>query len=201
MKALLIVDIQYDFMPDGALGVIDGDKIVPVINQLQTKFPLVVATQDWHPPDHGSFASAWDNKKPLDHVTLGGLDQILWPDHCVRGTKGADFVTELSVTAVEAIFRKGMDREIDSYSAFFDNGHKKSTGLADYLKGKGVQQVFIAGLAADFCVSFSALDALQEGFDTLIIEDATRPIDPEGFEEMKGSVKKLGGRIIRSTDI
>ncbi len=201
MKALVIVDVQNDFLPDGALGVPEGDKVIPVINTLQGRFPLVVATQDWHPADHGSFASVYPDKDVMDTITLGGLEQILWPDHCVQGTRGAAIADELSMNAVEAIFRKGLDREIDSYSSFYDNGHIKSTGLADYLKGKNVQQVYIAGLAGDFCASYSALDALGEGFDTYLIEDATRPIDKDGFEKMKNSIRKKGGKIIRSDDI
>ncbi len=201
MNALLIVDVQYDFMPGGPLGVPEGDEIIPVINELQSFFPLVVATQDWHPADHGSFASVYEGKKPFDHTILGGLDQILWPDHCVQGTKGAELVAELSTDAVEAIFRKGMEKDIDSYGAFYDNGRKKKTGLAEYLRGKGVTDVYIAGLAGDFCVSYSALDSLDEGFNTYLIEDATRPIDQEGFREMKSKLRKKGGKIISSKDL
>ncbi len=201
MKALLIVDVQYDFLPDGALGVPDGDKIIPVINKLQHKFPLVIATQDWHPADHGSFANAHEGKKPFDRTTLGGLDQILWPDHCVQGSKGAALADGLSMNAVEAIFRKGLDKGIDSYSGFFDNGHRKTTGLSDYLKGKGVKDVYITGLAGDFCVAYTALDALGEGFNTCLIEDATRPIDHEVFVKMKAQIKEKGGKLIHSSSI
>ncbi len=201
MKALLILDVQYDFLPGGALAVPDGDKVIPVINKLQKEFPLIVATQDWHPPDHGSFASMHEGKKPFDKTTLGGLDQILWPDHCVQGQKGAEIAKDLEMKSVEAIFRKALDPEIDSYSGFFDNGRKKSTCLADYLKGKGVTTVYVAGLAGDFCVAFTALDALEEGFETFLIEDATRPIDPDGYASIKKSITKKGGKIIQSEAI
>ncbi|TVQ89081.1 MAG: bifunctional nicotinamidase/pyrazinamidase [Bacteroidetes bacterium] len=201
MDALLLVDVQNDFLPGGALAVPEGDKIIPVLNRISKKFPLVVATQDWHPQDHGSFASNHPGKNEFEQTQLGGLDQILWPDHCVQGQKGADFSSELEMHLVEAIFRKGTDTGIDSYSGFFDNGKKKSTGLGDYLKGRGVTRVFIGGLAADFCVGFTTLDSLGLGFDTNLIEDATRPIDKKGWENMKKTVLKNGGKIILSEEI
>ena len=201
MKALIIADIQYDFLPDGALGVPDGDKIIPLVNDIQKQFPLVVATQDWHPPRHRSFASSHRGKNVLETVMLGDIEQILWPDHCVQGTRGAAISEELSLHNVAAIFRKGMSPEIDSYSAFYDNEHKKSTGLSDYLKGKEVDQVYVCGLAGDFCVAYTALDALKEGFDTFLVEDATRPIDAEGFEKMKSLIREKGGKVIKASDI
>ncbi len=201
MKALIIADIQYDFLPDGALGVPDGDKIIPLVNDIQKQFPLVVATQDWHPPRHRSFASSHRGKNVLETVMLGDIEQILWPDHCVQGTRGAAISEELSLHNVAAIFRKGMSPEIDSYSAFYDNEHKKSTGLSDYLKGKEVDQVYVCGLAGDFCVAYTALDALKEGFDTFLVEDATRPIDAEGFEKMKSLIRENGGKVIKASDI
>ncbi len=201
MEALIIVDIQNDFLPGGALEVPEGDQIIPLVNKLQKKFQLVVATQDWHPDGHGSFASAHQGKKPFEITTLGGLEQILWPDHCVQETKGATFAENLSMNAVEAIFRKGLDPAIDSYSGFFDNGKKKTTGLADYLRGKGVDKAFICGLAGDVCVAFTTLDAIGEGFETFLLEDATRPIDQKGFEEMKAEIKKKGGKVIQSSSI
>lgn len=201
MKALVLVDVQYDFLPGGALAVPDGDKIIPVLNHLQHKFPLIVATQDWHPANHGSFASGHLGKAPFDKGELAGMEQILWPDHCVQGQKGAEISKELNTLKVEAIFRKGTDPEIDSYSGFFDNGKKKSTGLADYLKGRGVEEVFLGGLAADFCVGFTALDAIEQGFKLFLIEDATRPIDEKGWEEMKSQIIKKGGIIVQSVDI
>lgn len=201
MNALLIADVQYDFLPGGALGVPEGNDIIPLINKLQQSFPLVVATQDWHPAGHGSFASVHPGKKPFETIQLNGLEQILWPDHCVQGSKGAELAGGLDQNHIEAIFRKGMDSGIDSYSGFFDNGKKKSTGLSDYLKGRGVEQVYVVGLAGDFCVAFTALDAIGEGFRTFLIEDATRPIDAGGFKVMKEKILSRGGEIISSGQI
>lgn len=201
MKALLIVDIQNDFLPGGALAVPAGDEIIETVNALQACFPLVVATQDWHPAGHGSFASAHEGKKPFEMGTLGGIEQVMWPDHCVQATKGAELTEAISQKAIEATFRKGTDPGIDSYSAFWDNEKLKDTGLGAYLKGRNVTQVFIAGLAGDFCVAYSALDALELGFRTYVLEDATRPIDPEGFEKMKRAITEKGGKIMHSAAI
>ena len=176
MKALIVVDLQNDFCPGGALPVKDGDALVPVINALAKKFDLVVATQDWHPLDHGSFASC-HGKKPGEMITLNGLEQILWPDHCVQGTRGADFVTGFDLNRVVKIFPKGIDKNIDSYSGFYDNGHQKSTGLGDYLKKRHVTEVYVAGLATDYCVKFTALDAVREGFKTFLVVDVCRGVD------------------------
>lgn len=199
MKALLIVDIQNDFLPGGALAVPEGDAILPVVNALQASFPLVVATQDWHPGNHASFASNHKGRNPFETIILDGYEQILWPDHCVQGRPGAAFSDELEQSRIETVFRKGTSPRIDSYSCFFDNRRLKSTGLAGYLKDKKVEQLYIAGLAADFCVGFSALHALEEGFDTYVIEDATRPINQEGFEQMKIKILKKGGHMIHSS--
>lgn len=201
MRSLIIVDIQNDFVSGGSLEVPGGEQIVPLVNQLARKFDLVVATQDWHPQSHKSFASNHEEKKPFDRITLGGLEQVLWPDHCVQGTHGAAFHPQLEMNAVEAIFRKGMNPEIDSYSGFYDNGHKKSTGLAGYLKSRGVASVFVCGLAGDYCVYFTARDALQEGFKTFLIQDATRPIIPSDFDKAKHEVRRRGGEIITSDDL
>ena len=201
MKALLLIDIQNDFIPGGALAVRDGDKILPIVNELQTKFDLVVATQDWHPKHHKSFASQHDGKNVFDVINLDGLEQVLWPDHCVQGTGGAEFSPHLNMNKVEAIFRKGTNTHIDSYSGFYDNGHRKTTALADYLKGKQVTEIYLAGLAADYCVYYSAKDALQEGFKTFIIEDATRSISPAGFEKAKNDITEKGGQIINSKSL
>ncbi|QNF35509.1 bifunctional nicotinamidase/pyrazinamidase [Adhaeribacter swui] len=198
MKALLLIDIQNDFLPGGALAVPAGDEIIPVVNQLQPHFDLVVATQDWHPAVHKSFASQHPGQAVFSSIDLNGLLQVLWPDHCVQGTPGAEFATALDQPKIEAIFRKGTDPEIDSYSGFYDNGHRKSTGLADYLRGKQVRQVFVAGLAADYCVFYSIKDALQENFKTFLIEDATRAISAEGFEKAKTEIHERGGKIIQS---
>lgn len=201
MKALLLIDIQNDFLPGGALAVADGDAIIPICNKLQNYFDLVVATQDWHPNDHKSFAANHLNKKSFETIEWNGLQQVLWPVHCVQGSSGADFSKELQMAKAEAIFRKGTDPQIDSYSGFYDNGHIKSTGLAHYLKGKGITAVYVAGLAADYCVYFTALDAMAEGFETFIIEDATRAISNDGFEKAKMDLEQKGGQILLSSSI
>ena len=198
MRTLIMVDIQNDFVAGGSLEVPFGEQIVPLVNGLSEKFDLVVATQDWHPSKHKSFASSHQGKHPFEKIMLGGLEQVLWPDHCVQGTPGADFHSDLMMNRVEAIFRKGMDAGIDSYSGFYDNGHKKSTGLAGYLKERAVTSVYVCGLAADYCVYFTAKDALQEGFETFVIGDATRAIDNNNFEKVKRDLRKLGGEIIDS---
>ena len=201
MKALLLIDIQNDFLPGGSLAVPEGDQVVPLANTLQQHFSLVVATQDWHPDSHKSFASNHEGKKTFEKIELQGLEQVLWPDHCVQGSAGAEFSPELNTKRIEAVFRKGTNPEIDSYSGFYDNGHLKSTALADYLKGKGVTQVYLAGLAGDYCVYFSAKDALKEGFEAFLIEDATRPIDPAGFQKAKEDIISRGGKIIQSKEV
>ena len=177
MNALLIVDVQNDFVPGGALAVPDGDLVVPLINRVQPHFDLVVATQDWHPRDHASFAANHPGEKPGQTIDLNGLPQTLWPVHCVQGTSGADFVPGLDTAQIEAIFRKGTDARIDSYSGFFDNGHRKRTGLAGYLNDRGVSDVYVCGLATDYCVKFTALDARQLGFNVHLIEDASRGVN------------------------
>lgn len=201
MKTLIIVDAQIDFMPGGALEVMNGDKIIPVINEILPKFDLVVAAQDWHPVTHKSFACNHEGKNEFETITLNGLEQKLWPPHCVQGSAGAEFHPELEMKSVEAIFRKGMDPEIDSYSAFYDNGHKKSTGLAGYLKEKGAKDLYFCGLAGDICVYFTLLDALQEGFKATLIEDGAIPLIPEKFEALKEDVLKKGGKIISSKEV
>ncbi len=198
MFALILVDIQNDFVPGGQLPVPLGDEIVPLVNDLQDSFDLVVATQDWHPRNHKSFASNHPGKKTFEKIMLHGLEQVLWPDHCIQGSAGAGLHSRLNLNKVEAIFRKGMDAEIDSYSAFYDNGYKKSTGLAGYLRERKVQKVFICGLAADYCVFFTAKDSLKENFETYIIEDATRAIDPNGYVKAKNEILSSGGQIIKS---
>ena len=198
MKALIIVDVQLDFLPGGALAVPDGDAVIPVINDIQQHFELVIATQDWHPSGHKSFASAHADKNVFDKTELNGLEQVLWPDHCVQGTKGAEFAPTLNMNRVEAIFRKGMDKEIDSYSGFYDNGHLKATGMEAYLKGRAVKEIFVCGLAADYCVYFTALDGLLSKFDATILEDATRAISPDGFENAKQELRLQGGSIRNS---
>lgn len=201
MKALLLIDIQNDFLPGGALAVPNGDKILDTVNKLQDHFDLVVATQDWHPANHKSFATQHEGKRVFDTIELHGLKQVLWPDHCVQGTNGAAFSPKLWMNRVEAIFRKGTDTSIDSYSGFYDNGHLKSTGLADYLKGKGVTEVYLVGLAGDYCVYFSAKDAIDEGFQTYLIEDAIRSIDKDNFEKAKKDITNKGGKLIKGIGV
>ncbi|WP_423818852.1 bifunctional nicotinamidase/pyrazinamidase [Salinimicrobium sp. TIG7-5_MAKvit] len=201
MKTLIIVDAQIDFMPGGALEVKGGDRIIPVINQILPKFELVVATQDWHPKEHKSFAVNHPGKNEFEVIDLNGLEQKLWPVHCVQGTKGANFHPNLETKPIEAIFRKGMDPEIDSYSGFFDNGHKKITGLGGYLKERGAVELYFCGLAADICVYFSLLDALKAGFKATLIEDAAVPLLPEEFDKIREDIIRNGGRITHSKEL
>jgi nicotinamidase/pyrazinamidase len=198
MRALIIVDIQNDFTTGGALEVSQGETIIPLVNELQSKFDLIVATQDWHPASHKSFASNNQDKKPFEKTVLHGMHQVLWPDHCVQGTAGADFHPALDMKQVEAIFRKGMDLNIDSYSGFYDNGHLRSTGMSGYLKERAVTEVYVCGLAGDYCVYFTAKDAWREGFTTFLIEDATRSIDANGFEVAKEDLIRVGVRVVDS---
>ncbi|MCS7204562.1 MAG: bifunctional nicotinamidase/pyrazinamidase [Leptospiraceae bacterium] len=201
MKALILIDVQNDFMPYGALPVPKGDEIVPVINRIIEKFSLVVATQDWHPKNHISFASNHAGKKPFDVIDLDGYPQTLWPDHCVQETKGADFHPALNTKPIETIFRKGTNPNIDSYSGFFDNLHKKSTGLAGFLREKEAKELYFAGLAADYCVYYSIKDAVQLGFDCVLIEDATRAIDEKQFQNIKEELQKHNVKFIQSKDL
>lgn len=201
MKALLIVDAQIDFMPGGALEIKDGNRIIPVINSIIHNFELVAATQDWHPKDHKSFAIHHPGKSEFEVIDLNGLPQKLWPQHCIQGSKGAEFHPDLEMNPVEAIFRKGMDIEIDSYSGFYDNGHRKSTGLAGYLKDKGATELYFCGLAADICVYFTLLDALRLGFSATLIEDAAVPLNPDEYEAIKKDILEKGGKIISSEDL
>lgn len=203
MNALLLVDIQNDFMPNGALAVKDGRQILPVVNALlELPFDVIAASKDWHPPDHGSFAVN-HRKQPGEHIALGGLYQILWPVHCVQGTKGAEFSDGLNSGKVEKIFYKGTDKNIDSYSTFFDNGHRKSTGLDDYLREKGVDTIYIAGLVTDYCVKYSALDAIHLGYHVHVISDACRAVNLKKGDEEKAYevMRKAGAKIITSKEI
>jgi nicotinamidase/pyrazinamidase len=203
MKALNITDIQNDFCPGGALPVPHGDEIIPVVNALEDHFELVVATQDWHPEDHLSFARNHPGKKPGDVIMLGGLEQILWPDHCVQHSFGAEFKAGLRRDKIARIFQKGTDKFIDSYSGFFDNGHRKSTGLGDYLKKEGVDEIYFVGLATDYCVKYSALDAVRLGFKTFVILDGCRGINlKEGdLDRAVEEMKNAGIRILQSEEI
>ena len=177
---LLVVDIQNDFCPEGALAVAEGDAVVPLVNRLMARFPHVVLTQDWHSPRHSSFASAHPGKSPYETVEAAYGPQILWPDHCVRGTPGAEFHRDLDVARAELIVRKGFRPAIDSYSAFYENDHVTCTGLTGYLRDRGFGHAYLCGLATDFCVKWSALDAVEDGFRVTVIEDACRAIDLDG---------------------
>lgn len=203
MRCLLLIDIQNDFVPGGALAVAEGDRIVPVVNQLQAKFELIVATQDWHPANHGSFAANHAGKRVGELIELEGLSQILWPVHCVQHTSGAEFVEELDMSRVEKVFHKGTDPLIDSYSGFFDNGHRKATGLGDYLKAKGVTKVFLVGLATDYCVKFSALDAVALGFETYVVVDACRGVNlqPQDVEQALVEMQQKGVKLLNSSEV
>lgn len=198
MKTLIITDVQHDFMPGGALGISGGNAIVPIINRLIPKFDHVFATQDWHSPHHISFAST-HKKKPGEVIDVAGHQQTLWPDHCVQNTRGADFVEGLHRDRIEAVFHKGTDPKIDSYSTFFDNARQKHTGLAKHLQKHNLKDLYFVGLATDYCILYSVLDALELGFNAWVIRDACRAIHNE-----KASLEKMrekGARIILSEDI
>jgi nicotinamidase/pyrazinamidase len=201
MKALLLIDIQLDFLPGGSLAVTDGDAILPLLNDLQPHFDLVVATQDWHPAGHRSFASAHPGQALFSEIEWQGLPQRMWPDHCVQGSAGAALHPALNLDRVEAIFRKGTDPDLDSYSAFFDNGHRRATGLTAYLRARGITEVVVAGLATDYCVYFSAKDARSEGFDVAVIEDASRGIAPESIAAAKADLLAQGVRFQQASEV
>ncbi len=195
-----MVDIQNDFLPGGALAVKEGSKIIPLVNKLQSKFDLVVATQDWHPANHESFASNCPNGVIGDLVDLHGLPQVLWPDHCIQNTWGAELADTLDLSSVQKVFRKGTEAAVDSYSGFFDNGKRKDTGLSTYLQSKDVEQLFIVGLATDYCVKFTALDAVNLGFVTTVIVDAVKAVNlhPEDQENAIETMRLAGIQIIKS---
>lgn len=199
---LLVVDVQNDFCPGGNLAVPRGDEVVPAINALAARFAHVVLTQDWHPPGHSSFASSHPGAQPFQTIEAPYGPQILWPDHCVQGTRGAAFRDDLAVTRAELVLRKGYHREIDSYSAFYENDRKTRTGLAGYLRERSLTRVFVAGLAYDFCVRYSAEDAHREGFATVVIEDACRGIDVDGsVAATRAQFAALGVRSVLTEDI
>ena len=199
---LLIVDVQNDFCAGGALAVPGANEIVPIINRLMTFFPHTGLTQDWHPADHYSFASAHEEQDPFETIDLPYGAQTLWPDHCVQGSAGAEFHSELNTTPAELVIRKGFRREIDSYSAFLENDHRTPTGLAGYLRERGFRQIYLAGLATDFCVRFSAEDARREGFRVTVIEDACRAIDLEGsLARARTAIADAGAVIVTASDL
>jgi len=202
-RALIIVDMQYDFLPGGALETKGGDEILEPINRLQSEFDLIVATQDWHPRDHGSFASSHPGRSMGEVVDLNGLDQVLWPDHAIQESHGAELVAELDQSRIARVFQKGKDPEVDSYSGFFDNGHRGDTGLDAYLKENGVTQVYVVGLALDYCVKFTALDARRAGYDTTLIVDASRAVNlqPEDGVNAVEMMTTAGVNIINSSSL
>ncbi len=197
---LMLIDVQRDFCAGGALAVPDGDGIVPLVNRLVRRFENVILTQDWHPADHQSFASRHPGKKPFDEIGMPYGAQTLWPDHCRQGTPGAEFHPGLDASAAQLVVRKGFRREIDSYSAFFENDHTTPTGLSGYLRTRSLTRVFVAGLATDFCVRYSAVDARKEGFDVVLIEDACRGLDQDGsLNDAMIAMKEAGVRPAPST--
>lgn len=204
-RALLLIDLQNGFCPGGNLPVAGGDEIVPVANALMAsgKYDLVVASQDWHPPGHGSFASSHPGKSPFEIGELSGKPQMLWPDHCVQGTQDAAFHPDLDVGHIDHVQRKGQNPAVDSYSAFRDNDRAALTGLTDYLKARDVSEIDICGLATDYCVKFSALDAVEmlPGVKVRFVEDASRGIDPEGVKTAIAEMREKGIEIVRSADI
>ena len=203
MKALILVDLQNDFLPGGALAVPQGDAVIPLANQLQGCFKLAVATQDWHPPNHGSFAANHPGRKVGDVVKLAKLEQVLWPVHCVQNTRGAEFAPGLIRARINRVFKKGTDPLLDSYSGFFDNGHQSATGLNAYLKDRDVTDVYVLGLATDYCVKFTALDAVGLGFRTFLVEDACRGVElkPGDVASAIDEMRAAGVTLVRSQDL
>ncbi len=201
-SVLLVIDVQNCFLPGGSLAVKDGDQVVPVINRIAKSFANVVMTQDWHTAGHVSFASSHGGKKPFEVIDLTYGKQVLWPDHCVQGTDGAALSKDLNIPQAALILRKGFHKDVDSYSAFTEADGKTSTGLAKYLEARGLRRVFVAGLATDFCVAWSALDARKAGFETYVIEDACRDIDTQGsLAKAWADMGKAGVKRIQSSDI
>ena len=202
MKALIVVDVQNDFCTGGALEVKDGEQVVPLINRIATRFANVVITQDWHPARHASFASAHPGQQPFDTVQMAYGTQVLWPDHCVQGSEGAALHRGLNIPHAQLILRKGYHPNIDSYSAFMEADRKTPTGLAAYLRERGFEQVFVCGLATDFCVAWTAMDARKASFESSVIEDATRAIDLNGsLAAAWAQMKAAGVRRLLSTDL
>jgi nicotinamidase/pyrazinamidase len=202
-RALVLVDLQNDFLPGGALAVPDGDHVIPVANRVQPLFDLVVASQDWHPANHGSFAASHPGRQPGEQIELAGLPQILWPTHCVQESEGARLASGLDTTRIHHLVYKGIDPEIDSYSCFHDNGHRRSTGLADYLRDQNVDTLFLLGLATDYCVKFSALDAVSEGFAVRVILDGCRGIDlePGDVDQALDEMQQAGVTFVQSSEL
>lgn len=202
-SALILVDLQYDFCPLGALPVPKGDEVIPIANKLMDCFDCIVATKDWHPANHGSFAANHPWRKPGQLIELNGLEQILWPIHCVQNSFGAEFVDELNTNLIDKVIHKGTQPGIDSYSGFFDNGHQKGTGLHEYLESESIRQVYVMGLAADYCVKYTALDAVSLGYETFLIEDGTRGVNlkPDDTSNALEEMKEAGVNLIQSSSL
>ncbi|MCC6751179.1 MAG: bifunctional nicotinamidase/pyrazinamidase [Deltaproteobacteria bacterium] len=203
MKALLLVDLQNDFLPGGALAVPRGDEVVAVANALLSRFDVAVATQDWHPAEHGSFAPNHPGRSPGEVIDLDGTSQVLWPAHCIADTHGADFAAELQLQRVQGVVKKGTDAAVDSYSGFFDNGQRHATGLESYLRGRGVTHLFVMGLATDYCVKFTALDARRLGFEVSLVSDGCRAVDlrPGDGERALEELRSAGVHIVHSSAV
>jgi nicotinamidase/pyrazinamidase len=203
MNALILVDLQNDFLPGGALAVPHGDEVIPLADQLQGQFDLVLATKDWHPPDHGSFAANHPGKKPGHRIMLDGIEQILWPVHCVQNTRGAEFAAAFDTSRVAHVFHKGTERNIDSYSTFFDNAHRRHTGLARYLEKHDVKDIYLMGLALDYCVKYSTLDARNLGLNTHVIVDGCRGIELEAgdIDRALDEMKRSGAVLLKSREL
>lgn len=203
MKTLLLIDLQNDFCPGGALAVDEGNLLIPIANALIPKFDLVLATQDWHPATHGSFAANHPWRRPGQVIDLNGLSQVLWPIHCVQESFGAEFVKDLNIDGIHKVFVKGTDPEIDSYSGFFDNGHRKATGLGDYLKAQGVTELWVMGIATDYCVKFTVLDALELGFKVNLIEDACRGVNLQTGDVTQAVIdmRSKGANLVQSSEV
>lgn len=202
-KALILVDIQNDFCPGGSLAVNDGDKIVPIVNSIIDKFDNVIATQDWHPESHVSFAANNPGKKVNDLIELNGSPQVMWPVHCTQNSKGAEFVDSLDTEKITKVIKKGTDKNVDSYSGFYDNDHKNSTGLNDYLKEKNIDEIYVTGLATDYCVKFTVIDALNLGLKVNLVADACRGVNlnPDDSINAIKDMEKAGANIITSQDL
>jgi nicotinamidase/pyrazinamidase len=203
MRALVLVDLQYDFMPGGALAVARGDETIAIAQQLMPKFDTVIATQDWHPRDHKSFGANNPGTEVGQVIQLGGLPQVLWPVHCVQGTRGAEFHDGLIHKRITAVFRKGIDPGVDSYSGFFDNGKNKATGLGDWLVKKKIRKLFVMGLATDYCVKFTVLDARDLGFEAYLVEDGCRAVElrPGDGDAAIAEMARAGTKIISSSSL
>ncbi len=201
-SVLVVVDVQVCFLPGGSLAVKDGEQVIPVINRIAKGFANVVLTQDWHTPGHISFASSHPGKKPFETIKLPYGDQVLWPDHCVQGTPGADISKDIAIPHAMLVIRKGHRKDMDSYSAFFEADHKSPTGLGGYLEQRGIKTVFVTGLATDFCVAWTAMDARRSGLETYVIEDAARGIDTQGsLAKAWAAMESAGVKRIKSSEL